>query len=174
MSGMIENILDFANGRLGSGIKLNYNSGEPIVKILNQVITELKTIFPQREIETFFDLAENVACDGTRIAQLFSNLLGNALKYGEANVPVKVEAISCNGEFILSVANGSKKISDNVLAKIFQPFYRGDINPGMQGLGLGLFIASEIAIAHKGKLDVISSDTETRFTFKMPSVHTLF
>ena len=119
MSGMIENILDFASGRLGSGIQLNYKSGEPIIKILNQVIAELKAVWPQRPIEIFFDLAEDVGCDGTRIAQLFSNLLVNAFKYGDINLPVKVEAISCNGEFILSVANGSKKIPDNVLAKIF-------------------------------------------------------
>jgi signal transduction histidine kinase len=171
MLSMIENILDFATGRLGGGIKLNYKPNEPLVKILNQVITELKTIWQHRPIEILLDLDEPVACDGNRIAQLFSNLLGNAFKYGEVNMPVKVEAISCNGEFILSVANACKKIPDNVLERIFQPFYRGEINPGRQGLGLGLYIASEIALAHNGRLDVISTDSETRFTFKMPCIN---
>jgi phosphoserine phosphatase RsbU/P len=55
------------------------------------------------------------------------------------------------------------------LKQLFKPFYRGAIRPSMQGLGLGLFIASEIARAHDGTLTVASSDTETRFTFRMPT-----
>ena len=54
------------------------------------------------------------------------------------------------------------------LARLFQPFFRSDVRPNAQGLGLGLHIASEIAKAHGGALGVISNADETRFTFRMP------
>jgi sigma-B regulation protein RsbU (phosphoserine phosphatase) len=54
------------------------------------------------------------------------------------------------------------------MERLFQPFYRGDVRPTAQGLGLGLYIASQIAQAHSGRLDVASNPEETRFTFRMP------
>jgi signal transduction histidine kinase/transcriptional regulator with XRE-family HTH domain len=169
MTGLIENILDFARGRLGGGITLNFSVNELLEKTLNQVITELRLIWPERVIETEFNLTEPVTCDSRRIAQLFSNLLGNALTYGETDKPVRIQAVSDNGEFRLSVANAGDKISDVVLDHLFQPFYRGEVQPNHQGLGLGLYIAFEIACAHGGNLDVKSTDKETIFTLIMPA-----
>jgi signal transduction histidine kinase len=54
------------------------------------------------------------------------------------------------------------------MAMLFQPFARGSLRPHEQGLGLGLYIASEIARAHDGTLEVSSDAEETRFTFRMP------
>lgn len=70
----------------------------------------------------------------------------------------------------VSIANGGQPISAETIAKLFQPFRRGDLRPSMQGLGLGLFIASEIAAAHGGAIVVKSDEIETRFTFRMPLV----
>jgi signal transduction histidine kinase len=170
IKGLIENIMDFASGRLGGGIALNYYDHEPLDKILDQVITELQMLWPERSIDTEFLLNEPVDCDGKRIAQLFSNLLSNALTHGRADIPVKVRATSDNGEFSLSVSNAGKKIPDAAMERLFQPFSRGEVKPGKQGLGLGLYIASEIAVAHGGKLDVTSTNDETIFTLWMPSV----
>jgi sigma-B regulation protein RsbU (phosphoserine phosphatase) len=52
--------------------------------------------------------------------------------------------------------------------KLFEPFFRGNARASRQGLGLGLYIASQIAKAHDGELTVISTPEETRFTFRMP------
>jgi signal transduction histidine kinase len=169
IKGLIENIMDFASGRLGGGIILNTHGQEPLEKVLNHVIAELQTIWPERSIEIEFDLKESVICDGKRIAQLFSNLLGNALTHGKADIPVKVLAASCNGEFKLSVANSGKKIPAVAMEKLFQPYYRGEAKPGKEGLGLGLYISSEIAKAHGGTLDVVSTTDETVFTLRMPA-----
>jgi len=68
----------------------------------------------------------------------------------------------------LSVANAGDPIPPATIAKLFQPFYRGTVKRSLQGLGLGLFIASEIARAHGGTLQVTSIEGETRFTFRMP------
>jgi sigma-B regulation protein RsbU (phosphoserine phosphatase) len=54
------------------------------------------------------------------------------------------------------------------MANLFQPFFRGQVRASLQGLGLGLHIASEIAKAHDGTLTVTSTAEETRFTFLMP------
>jgi len=170
MSGLIENTLDFAKGRLGGGIAIQRKAEESLEKILHQVVVELHAIRPQRTIETQFNCKEPVHCDKGRIAQLFSNLLSNAVTYGKQDDPVRVEAICANGTFRLSVTNTGDKIPPAVLDRIFHPFSRGEVKPGQQGLGLGLYIAAEIARAHGGMLDVISTVEETRFTFTMPAL----
>jgi sigma-B regulation protein RsbU (phosphoserine phosphatase) len=71
--------------------------------------------------------------------------------------------------FELSVSNRGKPISSGALERLFQPFTREDVRSSQNGLGLGLYIASEIARAHKGELTVASTAKETRFTFRMPT-----
>jgi signal transduction histidine kinase len=166
MSAMIDNVLDFARGRLSSGIALN-RSPEVLQPVLQQVIAELRAIYPERKVEATFTADDPVDCDGGRIAQLFSNLLGNALTHGSAASPVRVRATTQHGAFELSVANSGQPIPQAALERLFQPFYRVAVERSL-GLGLGLYIASEIARAHGGTLGVDSSPEETRFTFRMP------
>ena len=71
--------------------------------------------------------------------------------------------------FELSVANAGEPIPPAVQERLFQPFFRGSAPLSHQGLGLGLYIASEIARAHGGVLEVASSATETRFTLTIPA-----
>ena len=166
MSNMIDNVLDFARGRLGSGIALN-RSPEPLQPVLKQVIAELRASYPDRKVEAKFSLGQPVDCDSGRIAQLFSNLLGNALTHGSPASPVRVQAVTRDGAFELSVANSGDPIPPEAMERLFQPFYRVAVQRSL-GLGLGLYIASEIARAHNGTLSVDSSKDETRFTFRMP------
>lgn len=169
MEGLIENILDFARGRLGQGIVLKRKMQDDLLKTtLNQVLREIKIISPARTIEADIRLDEAVYCDKDRLGQLFSNLLSNADTHGAEDLPVKVKAFTKNEEFILIVANGGEKISETAMKHLFQPFYRADVKPGKQGLGLGLYISSEIARAHGGKINVRSTREETSFTFSMP------
>lgn len=166
--GLIENILDFARGRLGEGITLNRNDNEPVEKILNQVIEELRVVWPARIITIQFNLTKPVNVDGRRIAQLFSNLLSNALSHGKTDLPITVRALSNEVEFELAVCNAGNKISDAVVAKLFQPFSRGEVEANQQGLGLGLYISSEIARSHGGTLNVVSTEEKTCFTLRIP------
>jgi signal transduction histidine kinase len=167
ITGLIDNVLDFARGRLGEGITLNLNADAALESALNQVVTELRTIWPDRSIDMDFQLKGPVNCDAGRIAQLFSNLLGNALSYGTADQPIRVK-VSNEGEGLkLSVANCGDKIPAAKIARLFQPFSRGMEEQNKDGLGLGLYIASEIARAHGGKLEVVSDDEETCFTLSI-------
>jgi signal transduction histidine kinase len=168
MKGLIDNILDFARGRLGSGIVAEYKQQEKIENILDQVVNELQIIWPSRVIETDYHIDVPVMCDVTRISQLVSNLLGNALSHGDARYPVKVTAVTNDGEFSLAISNPGEKMSDATKERLFQPFYRGEVKPGQEGLGLGLYISSQIAAAHSGTLEVSSNAEQTCFTLRMP------
>jgi signal transduction histidine kinase len=168
MSGLIDNVLDFARGRLGGGIPIVRNSQEPLEPVLQQVVGELRAGWPDRVIETHFEIQEPFDCDRGRLAQLLSNLLGNALAYGAAAEPIRVIAKTDGAKLELSVSNAGDAISPSTLQRMFQPFARGTIRPDQQGLGLGLYIASEIAKAHGGFLSVVSTEAETAFSFRMP------
>ncbi len=168
MSALIENTLDFAQGRLGAGITVDRKPCDSLAALFYQLIAEQQVQAPGRNIITEFDIAGHMTCDSTRIGQLFSNLLANALKYGNPEAPVRITAKSGEDSFELCVANCCRPISPVILDRIFQPFSRGDIKPGQQGLGLGLYIAAEIARAHQGQMEVSSTEEETRFTFRMP------
>ncbi|MEP6534953.1 MAG: GAF domain-containing sensor histidine kinase [Bryobacteraceae bacterium] len=167
---LIDNLLDLARGRLGSGLSLDSNAIEPLEPLLRSVIAESQAGFPDRDVEADLTLTEPVNCDQSRIAQLLSNLLGNALCYGSIERPVRVRAFSGEGVFELSVSNSGDPIPDAALERLFQPFYRSSVAvQNREGLGLGLYIAHEIATAHGGTLTVSSTDAETRFTLRMPS-----
>jgi len=79
-AGLINNVLDFARGRLGGGITLTQTQshGVPLEPVLRQVIAELRSIAPDQTVHAHFALAEPIGCDHVRIGQLLSNLLGNA------------------------------------------------------------------------------------------------
>lgn len=170
MQALIENILDFARGKLGEGIKLSKTDDiAELQKALNQVINEVKAMSPGREIETEINLDKSVNHDPERVAQLFSNLLGNADTHGSEDSPIKVLANTKDEEFELLVINKGEKISENAMKHLFQPFYKDSVKPGRQGLGLGLYIASEIARAHEGEILVTSTEEETCFKFVIPT-----
>ena len=170
MAGLIDNVLDFARGRLGGGITLERNAREPLEIVLLQVVAELQVGMPDGRIETAIDIDRPIDCDRSRMGQLVSNLLGNALTHGSSEIPVRLDARIVDDALELSVTNGGTPIPEAAMTRLFQPFFRGEVRNSLQGLGLGLHIASEIAKAHGGTLSAVSSAKETRFMFRMPLV----
>ena len=167
MSDLIDDILDFARGRLGGGIALHRDL-QPLEPVLEQVVDELRTASPQRVIETSFEITRPLCCDSRRIGQLASNLIGNALTHGAPDQPVCVGARTEGDKFTLWVANAGEPIPDAAMQRLFEPFFRGEVRNSRNGLGLGLHIASQIAQAHGGRIEVTSAADETRFVFNMP------
>jgi sigma-B regulation protein RsbU (phosphoserine phosphatase) len=165
---LIDDVLDFARGKLGSGIPVARNQDKPLVPILEQVVAEMRAIDVHREFDARIAIEHPVDCDPDRIGQMASNLLANAATHGSPDQPIILEAITTPETFRLSIANGGQAIPENVREHLFQPFFRGQARESKQGLGLGLFIVKEIARAHGGTMDVASTDEETRFTFTMP------
>ena len=169
MKDLINDVLDLTRSRLGGGLQVQVEQGRQLAPTLRHVIEELQVAYPERIIDDQFDLNEPVDCDHGRIGQLLSNLLGNALTHGADGVPIRVEATARGGEFRLSVANAGEPIPPATMERLFQPFYRGEVRSSLQGLGLGLYIASQIAQAHGGALTVASDARQTVFTLTMPS-----
>jgi phosphoserine phosphatase RsbU/P len=166
MASLIDNLLDFARGRLGGGIALSLST-QSLAPALQQVVDELQSSHPESIINTEFALTKPVTADPVRLGQLLSNLLGNALTYGREGEPVTVIA-KTEEQFELAVCNAGDPISPAAMERLFHPFSRGEIRPSKQGLGLGLYIASEIAKAHGGTIDVQSTPEVTCFAFRMP------
>lgn len=165
---LIGNVLDFARGRLGQGIPLELESSRALQPVLAQVLAEVRAIAPARVIEARIDIEARFACDPLRLGQLASNLLGNAVTHGDPAKPIVLEARTTPESFVLSVSNAGAPIPEEARRQLFRPFFRGAVRRGQQGLGLGLFIVSEIAKAHGGSIEVSSTEAETRFTFTMP------
>ena len=151
---LVDNVMGFARARAGGGLALIRTAGS-IEPMLRQVIAELQTGAPDQVIETNFELTQPVNCDHARIGQLLSNLLGNALTHGASDKPIEVAAATTGGWFRLSVTNSGSPIPAVALKQIFQPFTRGVLGESKQGLGLGLYIADQIALAHDGSLRVV-------------------
>jgi signal transduction histidine kinase len=171
MAGLVDNIMDFARGRLGGGLTIKRDSKQPLTPVLEQVIAELKSAWPEVVIEASIEIEEPINCDRSKMGQLFSNLLGNAVAYGDRGKPVGVSARTIDGIFELAVSNYGAPISDKAMDNLFKPYMRGN-RPSHQGLGLGLYIASQIAQAHGGTLKASSDAGQTRFVFEMPQAHT--
>lgn len=165
---LVDDIMDLTRGRLGGGISLEHLTDAPLEPMLRQIVEQEQTVRPQPVIECEFAIDQPVSYDRNRMGQLFSNLLSNAMKYGRPGVPVMVRASADQEWFILSVTNGTDPIPQEELDKLFLPFMRGPGAREEKGLGLGLYIASEIAASHGGKLEAMSGEGEMCFTFTMP------
>jgi signal transduction histidine kinase len=168
ISNLIESVLDFARGRLGGDFPVD-KAQVALEPVLMQVASELQRTHMDRQIEISLDLMQPILCDSVRISQLFSNLLANALTHGAPSKPIIVVGGIQQDVFELSVSNGGTPIHELALSKLFQPFFRAKVRSSQEGLGLGLFICSEIAKAHGGTLDVSSTEVETCFLFCMPA-----
>jgi signal transduction histidine kinase len=166
MTKLVDNVMDFARARLGGGWSLDKTDVD-LRPVLEHAVNELRTAHPERQVITRFELPPVVHCDPARIAQMFSNLVSNAMTHGASQMPVRVGAHMQAGELEFIVSNSGDPIAPETLKQIFQPYTRGGAQPHEKGLGLGLYIASEIAKAHDGTLTATSSPKETRFTFRM-------
>jgi sigma-B regulation protein RsbU (phosphoserine phosphatase) len=166
MFSLINDMLDFARLKSGAGILVQLAEVD-LEPVLEQVIDELRTSRPGRSIESRISLPDAIRCDPARIAQLLSNLLANALTHGESDGPVLVDASATADQMTIAVSNAGEPIPEDVQGRLFQPFFRAGATSGNQGLGLGLYIAGEIARSHGGELGVASNASATTFFFRM-------
>ncbi|OJF90602.1 histidine kinase [Pararhizobium antarcticum] len=167
MSGLIDNVLDFARGRMGGGFAVQHADRVPLRPVMEHVIAELRMANPERRINANLSDAM-VRCDEGRIGQLLSNLLSNAIAHGAEDGEIRVDSEAVDDAYVLSVCNSGEPIPQAKISELFKPFFRGEPNSGQQGLGLGLYIVAEIVKAHNGTLSVTSTPDETCFTVRIP------
>lgn len=172
MSRMVNDLLDLTRTRLGSGIPVTLNPMD-LTTVCQQVITELEGVYPGRRLRLEAKGDLHGEWDSDRLTQVISNLVSNALQYGEEGT-VSVVARAHGEEAVLQVHNEGPPIPKSRMKEIFDPMVRhrssapnGDKN--VTGLGLGLYIAREVVAAHGGTLSVTSTQKEgTTFTVRLP------
>jgi signal transduction histidine kinase len=166
---LIDDVLDFARGRLGKGIGVDLAEVQNINNGLTTVVQELQDAQPECRIISSINVERPVRCDLGRLQQVASNLLANALTHGLPMSPVKIAAFADEDEFILQVWNAGEPIPPESIGKIFEPFWRHTVSASRNGLGLGLHICSQIVTAHEGRISVTSSrESGTQFTVRLP------
>jgi signal transduction histidine kinase len=169
MSALIDDVLDFARGRLGGGIDLELTEVENINTGLATVIQELRDAQPERQILADINVNRAVCCDLGRLQQVASNLVGNALTHGTPHSPITIAASNDEHDLVLEVCNAGDPIPAQSLSKIFEPFWRHSVSASRNGLGLGLHICAQIVRAHEGEIAVSSTrESGTKFTVRLP------
>ena len=170
MGVLIENILDFARGRLGSGIPVQRKLVDDLQQTLRQTLEEIQVAYPQATFIDSLEVPTGVYCDPLRISQLLSNLLGNAVTHGSTAEPIVLKAFAEGDEMVISLTNQGAPIPPALMPLLFEPFSRSEAGQRNEGLGLGLYIAGQIANAHNGTLTVTSdSEAGTCFVARFPA-----
>ncbi|MBK8020611.1 MAG: HAMP domain-containing histidine kinase [Chloroflexi bacterium] len=113
----------------------------------------------------------DIYADATRIRQVMSNLLTNALRHTPARGEIAVRVTAENGLICFAVSNSGSSLSETEAARVFQPFWRADTarERDGSGSGLGLAISREIIALHGGSMNVESAAGRVTFTFTLPS-----
>jgi signal transduction histidine kinase len=159
ISGMVTNLLDVAHSRFGGVLPVTCGPMDLAVTC-RQVATEIQAAHPGIAVTLEITGDTTGVWDSQRLHQLLSNLLENAIKYGDRTRPIRVIANGVRPELVLTVHNHGKPIPADKVHRIFEPLERGGADAGIPhpgSLGLGLFIVREIARALGGSVSVRSS-----------------
>ncbi|MCY7380256.1 MAG: HAMP domain-containing histidine kinase, partial [Gemmatimonadaceae bacterium] len=172
MNQMVEDLLDFTRGRLGSGMPLVRETMD-IGQIVRQAVEEMRAARPGSMLQVTTSGALSGEWDSGRISQLLSNLLGNAVQHGADSETIGVSVQGEASEVVVRMHNGGTPIPRADLATLFSPFKR--LRSGQASahdsthMGLGLYIAQQIVSAHGGTIDVRSSvEAGTLITVRLP------
>jgi signal transduction histidine kinase len=142
-----------------------------LILSLSQVVTLYEYVAEERKIAVQLS-AETpipIQVDGTRIAQVWANLLDNAIKYGREGGWVKIAARISGGQAEIVFADNGMGISENEQGRIWERLYRGDRSRSQKGLGLGLNYVRAVIEAHGGSVAVISTLYEgSSFIVRLP------
>jgi signal transduction histidine kinase len=173
MERMISDLLDYTRTRLGAGMPVN-PAPLDLAALGGELIAEFRAAHPDRAIDLRTEGDLNGMWDSDRVRQAISNLIGNAIQHGSAAFPVTLSLRSEEALVVINVHNSGEPIPPGELQGIFDPLIRGSsaahpkINrPG--SIGMGLYIAREVAKSHGGRIDVSSTaEHGTSFTIRLP------
>jgi len=172
ISGMVSDLLDFTKARFGMQISPHpINMG----RLTEQLTEEIRSAYPERTIALTASGDLDGSWDSGRISQAICNVISNALQHGSQTEPVTVSLNGRLDEVVVTVHNFGMPIPEEEIEHIFEPMHRYSQIPNASqsshsNLGLGLYIAREVAAAHGGTINVVSSNRSdgTTFTIRLP------
>lgn len=169
---LVNHMIDDARARLGKGIPMAAHPMD-MGTAVSSAVSEIQTANPSQEIRVSTVGALKGVWDESRIGQLLSNLIGNAIQHGKDNTPITVKARGDKKGVTVSIHNEGPPIPPRAMRTLFEPMTRagGDKTDttSSTSMGLGLFIAREITRAHYGEISVASNlDDGTTFTVLLP------
>jgi PAS domain S-box-containing protein len=168
---MIRDLLDFTRARQGGGIPV-FPRPVNLHEVVHTAVDELHAAAPGRRIVAEQTGSGAGTWDPDRLAQVLSNLLGNALQYSPPDSPVRVVSRGTEDGVVVEVHNVGTPIPPEQQPRIFEPLERGAERPedrGGRSIGLGLYIVRSIVQAHGGRVEVRSTAEEgTTFTVRLP------
>ncbi len=170
MERMIGLLLDYARTQTGTGLSLAPRHVD-LATVLGDAMAELRAANPGRELVLDVDGDLSGEWDPDRLAQVVSNLVNNAIKFGSPGSEITCLARSDDTRVILAVHNYGDPIAEGDLPHLFDPFRRGqrESDGDRDGLGLGLYVVHAVATAHGGDVRVRSSRGEgTTFIVTLP------
>jgi signal transduction histidine kinase len=173
---LLDQLVDLTRARLGAGLQL-FRVPMNMAFVARQLVEEMRASHPGRIFTVDVSGDTEGEWDQPRIGQIFSNLLGNAVRYGFSDLPVKVVITGEPAEMSISVHNDGISIPATAVRGIFDALVRGSSDenaiPSSNSLGLGLYITKEVVAAHGGTIKVTSSEKGgTTFTarFRAPFI----
>jgi signal transduction histidine kinase len=174
MARMITDLLDLTRTRLGAGIPIARRPTD-LQQICQDVVLEIQTFHPDATLQYVAEGDLHCEWDPDRLTQVASNLIANALQHGDGT-PVRVVARGAPDDVLLTVHNEGRSIPQDAQALIFEPLARYAPTATEEGnttsIGLGLFIARAIVVAHGGTITVSSTnDRGTTFEVRLPRRH---
>jgi signal transduction histidine kinase len=175
MERMIADLLDYTRTRLGAGMPVK-PAPMDLAVLGREVIAEYRAAHPDHSFEFHTDSDVNGVWDSDRVRQAISNLIGNAVQHGSEVSPVSLSLRGEAANVFIDIHNWGDPIPPGELPKIFDPLIRGSSaehpknnRPG--SIGMGLYIAREVAKSHNGRIDVISTAASgTTFKIRLPRV----
>lgn len=174
MHALLDDLLDFNRTKLGLGINIAPGDVD-LSQLCASELDQLRAANPGRRIDLEVNGDTCGSWDSQRLKQLLGNLVRNAIKYGAPGAPVYVGLSGDAAGVVLEVRNSGPVIEQSDLDQIFDPLKRGSNNENKGdadgSLGLGLYIAREIAKGHGGSIEARSDETETVFTVRLPRSH---
>ena len=169
MHRMIRDVLDLTRQRFHRPMPLNSLPSD-LGATCRDIVAEVREANPERNIQVAERGDLRGQWDSDRMAEVISNLVGNAVQHGAPGSPVEISLTGTDDEVTLAVKNQGEPIPNEDIAALFEPFQTGAAQPDVGGhLGLGLFITREIVAAHGGRIEAASSrDAGTTFTIQLP------
>jgi PAS domain S-box-containing protein len=169
MSSMVGQLLDLTRSRIAGGITLD-KAPVDVGGVVAEVVDELRRAYPNREIRWVAGAGLHANADRDRLAQVFSNLIGNALEHGDPAHPVTIDLKMVGNDVALAVHNQGPPIPPAFMKFLFEPFRNVVVrSERSRGLGLGLYITEQIIRAHGGQVDVSSTvEQGTTFSVTLP------